>query len=217
MDEVANGTTPINVQPVFAGEQPAPLAILTQAAELGPSYLELSETLDWQGLHDSIIEATKSDTFTQGMQEKLNREIPPTDRTLEEGLLQYQGHTYVPDQEALCLQVIWDHHDHPTARHFGEAKTTDLICHGFHWLGLRHMVIDYVRSCTRCARSKAPITVPYGLLKQLPIPNQPWDSISMDFIEQLPPSEGFTAILVIINRLTKQACSSPPMIPLTHL
>src|SRR5258708_7805728 len=49
---------------------------------------------------------------------------------------------------------------------------------------------------------------PYGL-KQLPIPGQPWESISMDFIEQLPMSEGFTAILVIVDRLTKQSLFIP--------
>ncbi len=137
-------------------EQLAPSTILTLATNLGPSHWEISETLDQQGLCDSIAQATKTDTFTQSMWEKLDREKPLTDWTLEEGLLQYQGCMYVSDQEAICLQIIQDHHDHPTARHFGEAKTTDLICHELHWPGLRCTVIDYIRSCTSCTRSKAP-------------------------------------------------------------
>src|SRR6266436_5507620 len=116
---------------------------------------------------------------------------------------------YVPDQEALRLQIIWDHHDHPTAGHFGEAKTTNLIHCGFHWPGLWHTGIGYVKLCTSCTRSKTPHHKPYGLLKQLPILNQLWDSISMDFIKQLPMLEGFMAILVVINRLTKQALFIP--------
>src|SRR5258708_6381477 len=71
------------------------------------------------------------------------------------------------------------------------------------------MVGDYIRSCTSCARTKAMRHKPYSLLKQLPIPGQPWESISMDFIEQLPMSEGFTAILVIVDRLTKQSLFIP--------
>ena len=35
---------------------------------------------------------------------------------------------------------------------------------------------------------------PYRPLKQLPVPEHPWNSISMDFIEKLPPSSGFDAI-----------------------
>ena len=50
---------------------------------------------------------------------------------------------------------------------------------------------------------------PYGLLKQLPIPEQPWNSISMDFIEQLPKSSGYTAILVVVDCLMKQAIFIP--------
>src|SRR5258707_8512122 len=71
------------------------------------------------------------------------------------------------------------------------------------------MVKQYIRSCTVCARSKANRHKPYGFLKQLPIPPQPWESISMDFIEQLPASEGHTAILVIVDCLTKQSLFIP--------
>ena len=53
--------------------------------------------------------------------------------------------------------------------------------------------------------SKSQCHKPYGSLKQLPIPEQPWNSISIDFIKKLPSSSGFDTILVIVNWLTKQA------------
>src|SRR5260221_6433371 len=71
------------------------------------------------------------------------------------------------------------------------------------------MVKDYVASCATCAHVKSPRHKPYGKLKQLPIPSRPWSSISMDFIKQLPDSEGFSAILVIVDCLTKQAIFIP--------
>src|SRR5258708_6644557 len=85
----------------------------------------------------------------------------------------------------------------------------ELIHCNYHWPGLRCMVGDYIRSCTSCACTKVMCHKPYGLLKQLPIPGQPWESILMDFIKQLPTSEGFTAILVIVDRLTKQLLFIP--------
>src|SRR5260370_38122205 len=71
------------------------------------------------------------------------------------------------------------------------------------------MVKAYVASCTTCAHAKSPMHKPYGKLKQLPIPSRLWSSISMDFIKQLPDSKGFSAILVIIDCLTKQAIFIP--------
>src|SRR5260221_3199213 len=64
-------------------------------------------------------------------------------------------------------------------------------------------------SCATCACMKSPRHKPYGKLKQLPIPSRPWSSILMDFIEQLPDSEGFSTILVIVDCLTKQAIFIP--------
>src|SRR6266436_3961624 len=71
------------------------------------------------------------------------------------------------------------------------------------------MVKDYVASCATCAHTKSVRHKPYGKLKQLPIPSQPWLSILMDFIKQLPASEDFSAILVVVDCLMKQVIFIP--------
>ena len=63
--------------------------------------------------------------------------------------------------------------------------------------------------------SKSQRRRPYGLLKQLPIPERPWNSISMDFIEKLRMSDGSNTILVIVGRLTKQSIFIPTVDTIT--
>ncbi|KAF8628118.1 hypothetical protein AX17_006043 [Amanita inopinata Kibby_2008] len=58
-------------------------------------------------------------------------------------------------------------------------------------------------------QSKSQRHKPYGELQQLPIPEKPWNSISMDFIEKLPNSAGYSTILVIVDRLSKQSIFIP--------
>ena len=42
-----------------------------------------------------------------------------------------------------------------------------------------------------------------GELHLLPIPNTPWDTISVDFIMELPESNGQDSIMVVVNSVTK--------------
>src|SRR5882672_3820741 len=74
----------------------------------------------------------------------------------------------------------------------------------YYWSGLPVYVKDYCKSCTICSHAKPMCHRSYGLLKQTPIPEKPWNS-TMDFIEKLPLSSGYTLILVIVNRLSKQS------------
>jgi len=46
---------------------------------------------------------------------------------------------------------------------------------------------------------------PFGPLVPNKVHNGPWEIISMDFITQLPESNSYNAIYVIVDRLTKRA------------
>ena len=66
-------------------------------------------------------------------------------------------------------------------------------------------VAAFVTACTVCAQNKTLRQAPTGLLQPLPVPHCPWSHISLDFITDLPPSEGNTAILTVVDRFSKAA------------
>ena len=70
---------------------------------------------------------------------------------------------------------------------------------------MRETIKRYIKNCDTCQRSKAVRHAPYGLLQPNEVPDQPWRSIAMDFITDLPNSNGYDTILVVIDRLTKMS------------
>ena len=70
---------------------------------------------------------------------------------------------------------------------------------------MRQHVKDFVSTCQTCQQVKPFNKAPQGLLQPLPIPGKFWNSISMDFISNLPPSYAKTTILVVVDRLSKHA------------
>src|SRR5258708_6663389 len=180
-----SAVTDCNRQPVRTRQQLERPHLAICLGTVEEAEQSLSEDLDHRALVMDITRVAESDHLAQELWSKLETSDPPWGWEWSEGQLQFQGCLYVPNQEILHLQVIRNHHDHPVAGHFREARTSELIHHSFHWPGLRQMVKDYVASCTMCARTKSVRHKPYGKLKQLPIPSQPWSSISMEFISHV--------------------------------
>jgi len=162
--------------------------------------------MDIETLHSDILSALPTDPTAQAHLLDTAESWWSVD---ESSLLWLHDHIYIPDSKNLHLRILQYKHDHPTSGHFGQNRTLELIHRNYAWPGLRSFITNYVRTCMTCAQAKAPHHRPYGLLKQLPIPEKPWNSISMDFIEQLPAFSGFMAILVVVDQLSKQSISIP--------
>lgn len=129
--------------------------------------------------------------------------------SIQEGLLLQDGLVCVPSDENTKRLILEECHDSPAAGHFGIAKTCELVSRTFTWPSMRKYIKRYVGGCETCQRNKSSNHKPYGLLQPLPVPDRPWSSVSVDFIAQLPPSMGYTAICVFVDRFTKMAHFSP--------
>ncbi|XP_041810033.1 uncharacterized protein lrfn4b [Chelmon rostratus] len=89
--------------------------------------------------------------------------------------------------------------------HPGVSRTVSLLKQRFWWPSLVEDVGEFVSACSVCAQNKTSRQRPHGLLRPLPVPRRPWSHISLDFVTGLPPSEGNTVILTIIDRFSKMA------------
>jgi len=122
-----------------------------------------------------------------------------------DNMVWYANLLYIPDNQDLKIELLQQVHNSPTAGHLGQAKTKDLLTRNYYFPSLAKFVKTYVNGCHTCARNKSPRHKQHGPLQPLPIPSQPWKSISMDAIIKLPLSNGYDSIQVFVDCLTKQA------------
>ncbi|MBW0500002.1 hypothetical protein O181_039717 [Austropuccinia psidii MF-1] len=137
-------------------------------------------------------------------------------------LLLFKHWVVVPNDPTIQLISLQKCHDSALAGHPGPERTLKFFKQDSHWYGPTQFNKDYVSSCQHCSRNKNIHPKKLGLLKPLPIPNCPWICLSMDFITQLPLSNSFDSILVIVDRFSKMAVfictiSSVILLDLAHL
>ncbi|SGY86371.1 BQ5605_C009g05813 [Microbotryum silenes-dioicae] len=124
---------------------------------------------------------------------------------LQDNLLLHHDKIYIPNAEPLKVKLLAQAHDSLLSGHPGQVKTFELLDRNYTWPGMRQFVNNYVKTCDSCQRNKPTHHRKHGHLQPLPIPSKPWSSLSMDHIVDLPPSSGFDCVLVVVDRLTKEA------------
>lgn len=70
---------------------------------------------------------------------------------------------------------------------------------------MKQDIISYIQPCAACAIAKQP-NRKLGLYLPFPIPDKPWQSVSMDFMLGLPTTrQGHGCVYVVVERFSKMA------------
>ena len=152
-----------------------------------------------------IFEASKRDAAYIRLLKKKVTELKKEQLHIEGGLVYFKAtRLYLPDDRALRTRILQECHDAPTGGHLGKDKTIDQVKRRFYWPKMDAEIQEYVTGCDACQRNKPSHQAKIGLLQPLPIPDRPWQQVSMDLITQLPRSrQGNDAIVVFVDKLTK--------------
>jgi hypothetical protein len=130
--------------------------------------------------------------------------VSVSDCTIDnEGRLRFRGRLWVPNYEPLRTAIVQELHDSVLTGHPGKNGTIAVVSREFFWPGLQSTVKQFVRNCGVCGRTKVWRDRKHGLLRPLPIPEQQWQEISVDFVGPLPISSTFDTITVFTDRLGK--------------
>ena len=107
----------------------------------------------------------------------------------------------VPEEHK--LEGLRQHHDSQVVGHWGRHRTQELISRNFIWDKWQEDVARYIAGCAKCKKAKADRYSRQTKMVPMPTGECPFEEIATDFVELLPESKGFNAILVITDWFTK--------------
>ncbi|EED18927.1 retrotransposon polyprotein, putative [Talaromyces stipitatus ATCC 10500] len=125
------------------------------------------------------------------------------------GRLFFRDRLFVPAVGDLQARLLDEIHQQPSTAHAGKGKMTRLVKERYYWPSWSQDVNRYVDNCMTCKRMNTRRDLPPGLLKPLPIPERPWQHISMDFMSYPKDKHGYDAVFVVVDRLGKRPVSIP--------
>ncbi|MEM7375695.1 MAG: reverse transcriptase domain-containing protein, partial [Bacteroidota bacterium] len=105
--------------------------------------------------------------------------------------------------------VLGQCHDTVMTGHMGIARSGEILARQYWWPGCQQDLEEYVKTCPICQVMKSDLTGKKGMLQPLPIPQAKFEHITTDLVTDLPPSDGYTAVAIFVDRLTKAVRFAP--------
>ena len=102
-------------------------------------------------------------------------------------LTQTRAQPYTAD---IWRKIVALHHDSHIAGHLERWKTLELVAQNYWWPHMSPYIGQYTATCDLCLWTKVLKQPPTGHLELLPTPDTWWDTVSVDFIVELPESDG---------------------------
>jgi hypothetical protein len=106
---------------------------------------------------------------------------------IHEGLL-FKGNQLCIPKCSMRENLLKEKYSGGLAGHFGHDKTFTKLNESYFWPGMRVDVKIFVDRCRICQHSKGK-RQNAGFYQPLPIPERPWDAVSMDFILGFPRTQ----------------------------
>lgn len=155
---------------------------------------------------NEVQEGYKTDPATEQL---LTQVLLSPDRyphyTLQQGVLRYKGRIWVGSNPALQHRILTALHASAIGGHSGIQVTYSQVKRLFAWIGLKRAVQTFVTDCAVCKQAKSERVRYPGLLQPLPVPDQAWETVSLDFIEGLLKSSGFDCNLIVVDKFSRYA------------
>lgn len=137
-----------------------------------------------------------------------NNYLPLNDYSFAKGFLFY--HKKLCVKAHFCDLAIHEMHSPKYMGHRGIQSTLSACSEYFFWPNMKHHGTLFVSQCIICQRVKRHHGKTHGLLMPLPIPQGPWEEISMDFITDFSTTSAHNDMIwTIVDRFSKQAYFIP--------
>ncbi|ESK90706.1 reverse transcriptase-rnase h-integrase [Moniliophthora roreri MCA 2997] len=161
-------------------------------------------------LQDKLKERLGTDDFHKAALETLTTMgLPPIksallDWEINDSLIWYKGRVYVPNDVVLCREIVQTIHKEQLFGHPGQFGTVDLVQRDYWWPGMVKFIKSFVDSCAVCQQMKInmhPTRVGIQLIEGTPNVT-PFQVIAMDLVMDLPISDSFDTIMVMVDHLS---------------
>jgi hypothetical protein len=163
------------------------------------------KTLGFENIRDMYVgDADFAEAYEAAENPVLRDRSPWIDYMIQEGFLFRGNHLCIPNC-SMRENLLKEKHGGVLAGHFGHDKTFAKMNESYIWLGMREDVKSFIDRCRFCQHSKGR-KQNAGFYQPLPIPEDPWEAISMDFVLGLPRMQrGFDSIFVVVDRFSNMA------------